>query len=45
LESNDCSLRTLLHLCMFVKDKLPAYFIKPDGSNGCCMAFAAWEYM
>ena len=33
-----------LRLRMKIADELACYVIKPDGTDGCCVAFAAMEY-
>jgi hypothetical protein len=39
LESNDHGVGILFCLWMVRKDELVAYTVKPDGSDGCCIAF------
>jgi len=44
LERDDCSVRMLSHLDMFVKNQMVHYAMKLNGSNGCHVAFVAKEY-
>ena len=44
LERDDHGLGLLLRLRMIRKDELAAYAVKPDGSDGSRVAFAAKEY-
>ena len=44
LQRGDGGVGMLLHVRMIVNNELACFSLNPDGSDGCCVAFAAREY-